>query len=249
MSEHYFAPSPGAASRPGSVDLVLPDLHLRLDTDSGVFSPGKVDLGTRVLLESVPAPPATGRLLDLGCGYGPVALAMAARAPGARVLGVDVNARAVELAARNARTAGLDNAEVRTGVAQRLPVPDASVEVAHARWAYFFGRGCEPGLRELSRVMRRGGAAFIIDNDASRSTFGGWFRRFLPRYDPADVERFWAAQGFSREPLDIRWRFERRADFEAVVRIEFPRHLADEIIAAHPGLEVDYAVNLWWRRY
>ncbi|MDA2803899.1 class I SAM-dependent methyltransferase [Nocardiopsis suaedae] len=111
MSEHYFAPSPGAASRPGSVDLVLPDLHLRLDTDSGVFSPGKVDLGTRVLLESVPAPPGAGRLLDLGCGYGPVALAMAARAPGARVLGVDVNARAVELAARNARTAGLDNAE------------------------------------------------------------------------------------------------------------------------------------------
>ncbi|MDA2812825.1 methyltransferase [Nocardiopsis sp. RSe5-2] len=110
MSEHYFAPSPGAASRPGSVDLVLPDLHLRLDTDSGVFSPGRVDLGTRVLLESVPAPPATGRLLDLGCGYGPVSLAMAARAPGARVLGVDVNARAVELAARNARTAGLDNA-------------------------------------------------------------------------------------------------------------------------------------------
>ncbi|WP_017627766.1 class I SAM-dependent methyltransferase, partial [Nocardiopsis chromatogenes] len=86
-------------------------LHLRLDTDSGVFSPGKVDLGTRVLLESVPAPPATGRLLDLGCGYGPVSLAMAARAPGARVLGVDVNGRAVELAARNARTAGLDNAE------------------------------------------------------------------------------------------------------------------------------------------
>ncbi|WP_017537529.1 class I SAM-dependent methyltransferase [Nocardiopsis halophila] len=110
MSEHYFAPAPGAAHRPGSVDLVLPDVHLRLDTDSGVFSPGKVDLGTRVLLESVPAPPASGRLLDLGCGYGPVALALASRAPGAQVLGVDVNGRAVDLAAHNARTAGLDNA-------------------------------------------------------------------------------------------------------------------------------------------
>ena len=60
---------------------------------------------------------------------------------------------------------------------------DASVDVAHARWAYFFGPGCEPGLRELARVVRRGGAAFVIDNDATRSTFGAWFRRELPRYD------------------------------------------------------------------
>ncbi|WP_017623156.1 class I SAM-dependent methyltransferase [Nocardiopsis chromatogenes] len=190
-------------------------------------------------------PMAGARVLDIGCGTGYHLPAFAAVA--AHVTGVEPHGELA--AAARARTAGLDNAEVRTGVAQRLPVPDASVEVAHARWAYFFGRGCEPGLRELSRVMRRGGAAFIIDNDASRSTFGGWFRRFLPRYDPDDVERFWAAQGFTREPLDIRWHFERRADFEAVVRIEFPRGLADEIIAAHPGLDVDYAVNLWWREY
>lgn len=102
MAQHYFDSDPGAASRPSSADLVLPDLHLRLHTDRGVFSPDKVDLGTRVLLESVPAPPAEGRLLDLGCGYGPISLTMAARAPDAQVLGVDVNARAVGLARRNA---------------------------------------------------------------------------------------------------------------------------------------------------
>lgn len=73
MAQHYFDSDPGAASRPGTVDLVLTDQHLRLGTDRGVFSPDKVDLGTRVLLESVPPPPATGRLLDLGCGYGPIA--------------------------------------------------------------------------------------------------------------------------------------------------------------------------------
>ncbi|KOX15534.1 MFS transporter [Nocardiopsis sp. NRRL B-16309] len=90
--------------------MVLPDLHLRLHTDRGVFSPDKVDLGTRVLLETVPAPPARGRLLDLGCGYGPIALTMASRAPRARVLGVDVNARAVGLARRNAAEYGLAHA-------------------------------------------------------------------------------------------------------------------------------------------
>lgn len=110
MAQHYFDSDPGAASRPSTADLVLPDLHLRLRTDRGVFSPDKVDLGTRVLLESVPPPPAEGRLLDLGCGYGPISLTMASRAPGARVLGVDVNSRAVGLARRNADDHGLGNA-------------------------------------------------------------------------------------------------------------------------------------------
>ncbi|MFI0408982.1 class I SAM-dependent methyltransferase [Actinomadura sp. 3N508] len=109
MGEHYFAERPGTASRRRTVDLVLPDLHLRLDTDSGVFSPDRVDPGTRVLLETVPPPPKDGDLLDLGCGYGPIALTLATRSSQARVWGVDVNRRALELAERNANTAGLDN--------------------------------------------------------------------------------------------------------------------------------------------
>ncbi|GAA3764605.1 SAM-dependent methyltransferase [Spinactinospora alkalitolerans] len=184
-------------------------------------------------------------VLDIGCGTGFHLPRFAERARW--VTGVEPHAELAGVA--GARTHGLANVTVRTGVAQRLPVADASVEVVHARWAYFFGPGCEPGLAELRRVVRRGGVAFVIDNDATRSTFGGWFRRFLPRYDPAAVERFWAAQGFERRPLEMRWRFRRREDFEAVVRIEFSPELAEEVVSAHPGLEVDYAVNLWWREY
>ncbi|KAB2349001.1 class I SAM-dependent methyltransferase [Actinomadura rudentiformis] len=109
MGEHYFANRPETASKPRSVDLVLPDLHLRLETDRGMFSPDRIDLGTRILLETVPPPPATGTLLDLGCGYGPIALTMATRSPQASVLGVDVNERALAAATRNATAAGLDN--------------------------------------------------------------------------------------------------------------------------------------------
>ena len=105
---HYFEESPRSAARPQTVDLVLPDLHLRLATDSGVFSPGRIDPGTRILLESVPPPPQEGDLLDLGCGYGPIALTMASRAPRAKVWAVDVNRRSVELCGRNAAAAGLD---------------------------------------------------------------------------------------------------------------------------------------------
>lgn len=184
-------------------------------------------------------------VLDVGCGTGYHLPRFAETAR--HVTGVEPHADLAEQA--RVRTRGLTNVTVRSAVAQRIPVADASVEVAHARWAYFFGRGSEPGLAELRRVMRRGGVAFVIDNDATRSTFGTWFRRFLPRYDPCDVERFWVAQGFQREPLTMRWLFEHRADFEAVVRIEFSPQVANEIIATHPGVEVDYAINLWWREY
>ncbi len=118
-----------------------------------------------------------------------------------------------------------------------------------ARWAYFFGPGCEPGLAELDRVMRRGGTAFVIDNDASRSTFGGWFRRGYPMIDPDEVERFWSRHGWHRQPLDIRWSFANRADFEAVVRIEFDKETAAHVLSTYDGFEVDYAVNLWSRTY
>jgi 16S rRNA (guanine1207-N2)-methyltransferase len=109
VNDHYFSPRPGAARRPGQVRVILPDVYLELATDAGVFSPGRLDPGTRLLLEESPAPPAAGDLLDLGCGYGPVACVLAARAPGAAVWGIDVNERALELCARNDRDAGLAN--------------------------------------------------------------------------------------------------------------------------------------------
>ncbi|WP_017601085.1 class I SAM-dependent methyltransferase [Nocardiopsis lucentensis] len=184
-------------------------------------------------------------VLDVGCGTGYHLPGFASRAR--RVTGVEPHPRLAEAA--RGRVRGLDHVRVLDGTAQNLPVPDATVEVAHARWAYFFGPGCEPGLGELDRVMRRGGVAFVIDNDATRSTFGVWFRRSLPSYDPGAVERFWTAHGFHREALTMRWEFTDRRDFEAVVRIEFPAALAAEIIDSHRGLSVDYAVNVWWKRY
>jgi len=147
------------------------------------------------------------------------------------------------------RDPSLAPVEVRVGTAQELPLEDASVDVVHARWAYFFGPGCEPGLRELDRVVRRGGAAFVVDNDGSRSTFGRWFRRGYPTVDPDEVERFWSARGWSRVPVATRWVFEGRADLEAVVRIELDRPTAEAVLAEHVGVEVDYAVNVWWRTW
>jgi len=184
-------------------------------------------------------------VLDVGCGTG---FHLPRWASSARsVVGVEPHEGLAALARR--RTRRLPNVTVRHGLAEDLPVPDGSVDMVHARWAYFFGPGCEPGLAELSRVVRRGGVAFVIDNDPTRSTFGSWFRRGYPSIDPVAVERFWSTRGWTREPVDIAWRFESREELASVVRIELDPATAEAVLAEHDGLEVDYAVNLWWRRY
>ena len=181
-------------------------------------------------------------VLDLGCGTGFHLPRFAETA--ATVVGVEPHPDLLALATR--RTRQLGNVSLLAGTAQSVPLPDRSVDVVHARWAYFFGPGCEPGLAELGRVVRRGGTALVIDNDGSRSTFGAWFRRGYPHLpSPAQIERFWALRGWTRTPVDMGWRFGSRVDIEAVVRIEFKPEVAEEILRHHEGLEVDYAVNLW----
>jgi 16S rRNA (guanine1207-N2)-methyltransferase len=110
---HYFSEQPVAASSPRHVTIDLVDPPLTLRTDRGVFSHGRLDAGTELLLRRAPSPPATGTFLDLGCGAGPIALSLARRAPHARILAVDVNARARELCAANAVHNGITNVEVR----------------------------------------------------------------------------------------------------------------------------------------
>jgi SAM-dependent methyltransferase len=187
------------------------------------------------------------RVLDVGCGSG-FHLPLFARTA-SMVVGVEPYEPLATIARQRISELSLTNTSVLDGAAQELPLADGSIDVVHARWAYFFGPGCEPGLTELARVLGAGGTAFVIDNDASRSTFGAWFRRAMPAYDPVAVERFWVRQGWSRERIDMQWSFDSRADFESVVRIEFTETLADGILAEHGGQGVDYAVNLWWRTF
>jgi SAM-dependent methyltransferase len=191
-----------------------------------------------------------GTVLDVGCGNGFHLPRLAESA--AQVIGVEP--RAALAAAAMHRVSHLSNVTIRQGVAQDLPLPSASIDVAHARWAYFFGPGCEPGLAEIARVVRRGGLAVVLDHDSTRSELGRWFSDGLavdgiPR-DVAAYERFWARQGFARRSLDICWRFENSEDLAAVLRIEFPRETVERVLAEiGDRLELEAAVNLWFRRY
>ncbi|MEO5609761.1 MAG: class I SAM-dependent methyltransferase [Ornithinibacter sp.] len=191
-------------------------------------------------------PFAGSTMADIGCGSGFHLPRFAAR--GARVVGIEPYLPLVKRAQARAAEEGSPSM-VLVGGAEHLPLRDQSIDVAHARWAYFFGAGCEPGLTELARVIRPGGIAFIIDNDVTRSTFGSWFRMAHPAYDPVAVQRFWNRQGFTTERLTIDWSFDSREDLDAVTRIELPPATAGVVLNAHQGLTVDYGVALRWRRY
>jgi 16S rRNA (guanine1207-N2)-methyltransferase len=105
---HYFDGDPSVKSNVRQVPLHLSDLSVELDVDRGVFSATKIDEGTQVLLVEAARPRKAKTILDMGCGYGPIACAVAKRAPSAKVWAVDVNSRARDLCASNAKRLGLD---------------------------------------------------------------------------------------------------------------------------------------------
>lgn len=109
---HYFDDDPTVASDPVTIDVTLSDTAFTLETDRGVFSRGHVDNGTSLLIRSEATLASSGNLLDLGCGAGPIALAMARRSPGATVWAVDVNSRARDLCLRNAKRNRITNIRV-----------------------------------------------------------------------------------------------------------------------------------------
>jgi 16S rRNA G1207 methylase RsmC len=119
--DHYFSPDPQSPLRTSVRTLTLRGHEVTLETASGTFSPGGLDAGTEVLLKYAPATPETGTFLDIGCGWGPLTVALALEAPEASVFGVDVNDRALQVARDNAENLGLTH----VSVAQPEGVPEA----------------------------------------------------------------------------------------------------------------------------
>ena len=108
-NEHYFSSSPESELKKRAIHARISGQAVELETANGVFSPERIDTGTQVLLASVPTPPPGGDLLDLGCGWGPIALTLATESPRATVWAVDVNERALQLVRDNAAKLGLTN--------------------------------------------------------------------------------------------------------------------------------------------
>jgi SAM-dependent methyltransferase len=187
----------------------------------------------------------TGKdVVDVGCGDGFHLPRFAERAR--RVIGVEPHPPLVRRA--RARVAELSGVELLIGAAQRLPLPDASVDVVHARTAYFFGPGCEPGLEEADRVLRPGGSMVIVDLDVRHRPYGEWMRADLPGYDAAEVGAFFDRQGFVSRPVETVWRFASRADLVAVLRIEFSAKVAQRAVTEVAGLSLPVGYRVLHRQ-
>jgi 16S rRNA (guanine1207-N2)-methyltransferase len=169
---HYFDQDPAVASDRRTVPLVLPDLSVTLTTDRGVFGRDAVDPGTKLLLLEGPPPPAEGDLLDLGCGYGPIAVALARRAPAARVWAVDVNRRALELCATNAEAAGV---EVRAATPDEVPT-DVRFAGIWSNPPVRIGKGALHALLVtwLERLAPDGRAALVVHRHLGADSLARW---------------------------------------------------------------------------
>jgi 16S rRNA G1207 methylase RsmC len=108
-SEHYFSETPGSNFKPKEITVTINGREVIVQTAGGVFSPDHIDQGTNVLLAHLEEAPAGGDILDIGCGWGPIALSLASTSPKATVWAVDVNERSLELTATNAKRLGLTN--------------------------------------------------------------------------------------------------------------------------------------------
>ncbi|GAA1227200.1 class I SAM-dependent methyltransferase [Rhodoglobus aureus] len=108
-NEHYFSSTPESDLKLRTIHATIAGIERELVTSNGIFSPAHIDAGTQVLLSNVPAPPPGGNLLDLGCGWGPMALTLALESPHATVWAIDVNERALDLVRANAEKLSIPN--------------------------------------------------------------------------------------------------------------------------------------------
>jgi 16S rRNA G1207 methylase RsmC len=107
QTDHYFTAEPASPDERRQLRVHLGGREILVQTAPGIFCPDRVDIGTAVLLSEAPVPPPTGNLLDIGTGWGPIALSLGLLSPEASIWAVDVNQRALELARDNARTVGI----------------------------------------------------------------------------------------------------------------------------------------------
>jgi 16S rRNA (guanine1207-N2)-methyltransferase len=194
VTDHYFTARPASADdlRPLSVRLAGTDLQLV--TARGVFSPDHVDLGTQVLLREAPQPPTEGDLLDLGCGWGPVALTLALTSPQARVWGVDVNERSLDLLRRNALSAGTAN--VRAALPDDVP-PDVRFATIWSNPPIRVGKEALHALllRWLPRLLPGASAYLVVQRNLGSDSLHRWLDDVIGP-DGYSVTRLASAKGF-----------------------------------------------------
>lgn len=171
--DHYFSADPRSPFQRTPVRCTVWGHDLALVSGSGVFAQGRLDIGTAVLFRET-APPAAGRILDLGCGYGVIGLAIAVAVPGAQVTAVDVNERAVLLATENA--ASLEVSGRFTATTPDLVSPDAAYDEIWSNPPIRIGKAAlhDLLLTWLPRLAPGGRAVLVVGKNLGADSLQRW---------------------------------------------------------------------------
>ncbi len=190
---HYFDAQPDGPGRERRRTVGLQGRSMEVVTSSGVFSGDRLDLGTQVLLRHAGPVPDQGHLLDLGCGWGPITLALAAAAPAATVWAVDVNERARGLTATNARDNGFTNVTVR---APGDVDPDVSFAAIWSNPPIRIGKDALHSLllAWLPRLAPGGRAELVVQRNLGADSLHTWLEQVLP--DGMTVTRSASSKGY-----------------------------------------------------
>lgn len=196
MDEHYFTPSPTTDERRFPLRVRLAGRDLDLVSSASVFSGRGLDKATAVLLDrldEVAVPPSGATIVDLGCGWGPIALTAALLHPDAQVWAVDVSARARELTAENARRAGLTN--VRVLAPQEVP-EDLAPDALWSNPPIRIGKEALHELLEtwLPRLAPGGRADLVVSKNLGADSLQKWIAEMLG--DGCEVVRTGSSKGF-----------------------------------------------------
>jgi len=196
-ASHYFDADPSAPERRRTVRTRLAGRDVEVQTANGIFSPDGLDKGTAALFSAVPAPPATGRFLDVGAGWGPIALTLALRSPEAEVTAVEVNDRSLQLTRDNAAALGLGN------VVALRPEDVPEDEEFDLIWSNPPIRIGKPALhalleRWLPRLAPGGEAWLVVQKNLGADSLLPWIGRMLEERAPGrfTAERADSVKGF-----------------------------------------------------
>jgi len=193
-NDHYFTASPASPQQQRTLTVRLADREVTVRTAAGVFSPDGLDKGTAVLLREAPDPPVSGHLLDLGCGWGPVALTLALRSPEAAVYAVDVNERSLDLVRTNAASLGLE----RVHASQPDGIPDdVTFDAIWSNPPIRVGKAVlhEMLLHWLPRLAADGAAYLVVQKNLGSDSLQRWLAEQLPA-DEFEVGRYASDKGF-----------------------------------------------------
>lgn len=191
--EHYFSASPASPENLRRIRVRLAGRDVEVTTAGGVFSPDHIDSGTAVLLANTPPPPPGGHLLDLGCGWGPIALTLALDSPRATVWAVDVNDRALDLVRRNADALGVSN----VNAVRPEDVPeDVSFRSIRSNPPIRVGKNELHGMLEhwLPRLDERSDAWLVVQRNLGSDSLQRWLAATLPA--GFSVQRAATGRGF-----------------------------------------------------